>query len=166
MAELAKQYVSRAYRYSLLTEDNQLMFFVEGENGCQKEPAQLQNVSSTGLAFTISQYGCPAIGCDIKFEFNVPNESQIAWWGRVVRVKPFSPFSLWQSNQTNLPTDLQADNLVLVAIEFDHMPLGHQNTIRSGIKKRLKQFKKAQNISRTSYLYYLVKNSMAKYMKK
>lgn len=135
MSEALKQYIHREPRYVYQTEDNGELIFSH-VNQRQRIPADIHNLSKTGMAFLTDTEDAPPINTQINFEFSVPSGKKMAWSGRVVRHQ-----SIRRNNYDQ----------VLIAVRFKELPIGHKDNIESGISKSFKklelEYKKQQAIS-------------------
>jgi hypothetical protein len=132
MGEILRKFKPRAPRYVLRPNDAQLLFFAhQGQSPESKYPTKIVNVSETGIAFVVYKSTAPRIGDLIKIEFPVPGAEQIAWWARVVRLEEFNIGPWWrESNETSSQSE------VLVAVNFEHLPVGHRREIQKGLWSR------------------------------
>lgn len=151
MAELATVYVARAPRYILSPEDNRLMFFAHKDTRGEKQESLFLNISATGLAFATERDLAPNLGEMIKLEFSAPGEGRVAWWGRVVRVEEYEKHSFWSLGSSNV-----SDDMVYVAVKFQNMPEAHVHKIKSSVKKKFKEIRRAQKANFWNNLMYYV----------
>ena len=96
------------------------------------------NISQTGLAFLVSQKvlreGFPHVGESIKIEVPVPGGDQFAWWAKVVRIEEYeNPWKRFESD------NFWNEDLVMVAVRFENLPVGHLDILRTGLAKRFEE---------------------------
>lgn len=119
----------RSPRYTLTDNDDCQLLLKGASKEAEVFQVKLLDVSSSGIGILADQLSTPFVGEKIKFEFTVPGGESIAWWGKVVRLQPYTP------------SDRQSDQIsylkVIVGIQFEPMPLNHRSNLRLAIKSKL-----------------------------
>jgi len=87
---------------------------------------QVQDLSETGLSFTIHGELTPNEGDMLKVEFTVPGRNQIACFATVVRVEERTE---WDPTLGDLSYNI-------VAIQFRNLPAAHHRALRVGLRER------------------------------
>lgn len=127
MDPLLKKFITRAPRYVLRPNDNHLMRYAQ-DLSQTAFTTRLLNLSNTGLAFVVARNSIPQVGDTLKVEFQVPGGEPIAWWAKVARVEPYTSEKWWLRSDPYMH-----DEHVLVAAEFENLPLGHVENLKSGL---------------------------------
>lgn len=122
----AHRYHTRSPRYLLRPEDRSLMRFAGMETRGSSVTTQVQDLSETGLSFTIHGELTPHEGDMLKVEFTVPDRNQIACFATVVRVEERKEWD---------PT-LGPLSYNLVAIQFRNLPAAHHRALQAGLRAR------------------------------
>ena len=151
MDNRVRRFIPRAPRYILRPEDRRVMrFSLEHTQGpANIEETILLNLSESGAAFLAPAGTRFEMGDLIKVEIPVPNEDQVAWWAKVVRLEEYEP------RQWLFSRDPFRDKpKILVGLRFERMPEPHTRTIRNGIEKSFLQAMRDQQYR--TLLYYKV----------
>ena len=143
MSDSARSYVARAPRYVLRPDDNQMIRYALPHEKHNPYQTKYINISQTGLAFIVSQRalrnGFPLVGDNIKVEVPVPGGDQFAWWAKIIRIEEYeNPWKRFESDS------FWDEDLVMVAVRFDNLPVGHAETLRVGLVKRFDEIKLEQ----------------------
>lgn len=127
MGERLRRFVPRAPRYTLRPQDRNVMRYALANSRGGIEHTTLLNLSETGMAFLMDRSSQIAIGDEIKVEVPVPDNDQIAWIGKVVRIEVYDTSSWFSRNR-------QEPEMIKVGLRFEALPAGHQKTLRQGIE--------------------------------
>lgn len=138
----SKKLIRRAHRYILDPSDNHMLVF-SGEQSAERIQADIINISTTGVGFLVDSEKAPHFGTIIKMQFSVPNHGIIAWWGRVVRVEVFERHKPWSKEATADKTEY-----VFVGIAFEHLPDGHLENLREGLKEKFIQVARRRRLQK------------------
>ena len=141
MADEARKFIHRAPRYVLRTEDNQFLRFAPESETEKVYTTTFLNLSATGVAFVTHSDLAPSIGDNIKLEIPVPGADQMAWWGRVVRTEIYRPKKTWTTKD-----DFEIEDEVLVAVQFESLPEGHQKQIVEGLHQKANELARQNRI--------------------
>ena len=155
MGEGIRKFVPRAPRYVLRTHDRNIMRFgLAGLKGpAHIETTALVNLSETGAAFLAPAHCDLKIGDVIKVEIPIPNEEQIAWFAKVVRIAA-AQGGAGYSNQFR-----DHDETVIIALKFEELPEPHSKAIRRGIEASfLKALREQQAARMLYYRAFLIQN--------
>lgn len=120
VGSLAK-YIARAPRYILMPDDNTLIRLAGPQQLPWEEGTEIQNVSLTGLAFTSPADLCPMIGEIVKIQFEVPQASQMACLGLVIRLEK------------------KSKTITLVGIKFLKLDLAQRLYMTQSLSKKLRE---------------------------
>ncbi len=132
--EHLRRFIPRATRYILRPKDHRLLKFAnDSKDGSETQETTFVNLSRTGLAFLIERDMAPQLGDLIKVEFQVPAGTQIAWWARTVRIEEYSKQIWW------IREDPAFRDLILIGLEFQELPEGHQLEIQRGLDIRFRE---------------------------
>lgn len=130
MARKLKQFLPRAPRYRISSEDDSKIFFRYAGSSKVIE-AEIINISVTGLGFVTTKENLPEYGEIIKIEFTVPESGKMAWNGKVLRINEYRKNKWWAQ------TEEAEDNFVFVGLQFHDLPPGHLETIHQGLQKKI-----------------------------
>ncbi len=84
---------------------------------------KVYDLSFTGLSFILDESVAPLLGERISLEFTVPETTQMAWYGEVVRIERVEDFS-----------NFEGESPVKVAVRFVKLPPQIQNRIDEKLK--------------------------------
>lgn len=128
-ARRLRPYIKRAPRYVLNANDNRFMRFARESVFNRTYTTEIVNLSETGMAFVVDRSLVPDLGEQMKIEFTPPNQEQIAWFARVVRIELPEDISGWkiQSREAR------------VALQFENLPPAHLQAIRHGLREQFER---------------------------
>jgi hypothetical protein len=118
MNEVLSQYYQRSPRYILLPQDLCLIRVAGPKQTPWEEGTEIRNISRTGLCFTAPDILLPRHGEYIRVQFDVPGAQAMACHAKVTRIEKI------------------AEDLSLVAIEFDSLSPAQQWNISRGLKRK------------------------------
>ncbi len=133
MAE-ARKFVVRAPRYTLQPGDNRYIRFERQDEYGNTHTTIFVDISTTGLAFVIDREQAPHLSDLIKVEIPLNDGQSVAWWARVVRVEEFALKKWYMKNE-----NFVGNNPVLVAVQFQNLPVGHTVIIRKALDEKFKE---------------------------
>jgi hypothetical protein len=123
MSTSAARYYQRAPRYVFRPDDKSLMRFAGMDTKGVKTPAQIRDLSSTGLSFMVESEDAPFENELLKLEFTLPGSRQIAWFANVVRVEKRSDWSPETGHQP----------YTLIALRFRKLPHAFHHAIERSL---------------------------------
>ena len=148
----ARKFVARSPRYTLQPTDNRYIRFAREDEFGNTHTTIFIDISTTGLAFVIDRDQAPHLSDLIKVEIPLEDGQSVAWWARVVRVEEYT-IKKWYMKRENFA----GQNPVLVAVQFEKLPVGHTVIIRKALDHKFKEVFKAhrrQKVLRSlSYLH-------------
>lgn len=118
----------RAPRYVLKPEDykrSRMKQMLDGETFPMV--TEIHDVSKNGLSFKVAHHRAPRVGSIVALEFTIPNQRQIAWYGRVVRLESFA-----QDFEEGV---VAYDQLVRVGVSFENLPKSFEKMISFQIEQ-------------------------------
>jgi hypothetical protein len=127
MSTSAARYYQRAPRYVFRPDDKSLLRFAGMDTKGVKTPAQIRDLSSTGLSFMVETEEAPFENEILKLEFTLPGSRQIAWFANVVRVERRSD---WNPEAGDQP-------YTLIALQFKKLPHPYQQAIERSLNGRV-----------------------------
>lgn len=123
----ARHYIARSPRYVFQAEDSSLLRFAPMETRGHSQRAVIQNLSETGLSFSLPITEpietLPEEGSALKVEFPIPGRTSIACFATVTRVEQRSE---WVPEWGN-------HGFHLIAVQFRHLPSLHLRAIQKGL---------------------------------
>ena len=122
-----QKYNQRSPRYILLPQDDCFIRVAGPKQVPWEEGTEIMNVSTSGLAFTAPDDLAPRVGEHIKLQFLVPGSGQMACFGQVTRIEPWS------------------HGRILVGLKYQYLDLPQQYYLKKGLAGRLKNVKEDKN---------------------
>lgn len=123
----ARHYIARSPRYVFHAEDSSLLRFAPMETRGVSQRAVIQNLSETGLSFSLPitepLESLPEEGAALKVEFPIPNRATIACFATVTRVE----------QRTEWVPEWGNHGFHLIAVQFRHLPTLHLRAIQKGL---------------------------------
>lgn len=137
MGQVAKKYIERATRYTLVASDKKnLKFAIEGDKS-RIFTTSLVNISLSGLAFVTEASSAPKLNDIIKLEFSIPGGEQVAWWAKVVRIEVHRDNNWKHSSHLNF-----APKEKLIAVRFEQVPEKMKIAIHKGVITKTQEQKR------------------------
>lgn len=124
MSSAATRYQTRSPRYTLRAHDRTLLRYAGMDTRGVSMPAEMQNLSETGIAFTLPVTAeAPQEGDVLKIEFTVPGREQIACFSTVVRVESIAH---WEP-------DFGEKLTLQVGVKFRNLPSLYQKALQQSL---------------------------------
>lgn len=119
MSSTAGRYIARSPRYILSPLDSRMMRFAPMDTRGVTWPAEILDLSESGLAFTLKTDEYPREGESVKIEFTIPGRRQVACFATVTRLEIH-------------------DGIKKIAIRFDNLPPIFRAALRFSLKHRVR----------------------------
>ncbi|MBX7232600.1 MAG: PilZ domain-containing protein [Bdellovibrionales bacterium] len=143
MNDALRKFISRAPRYSLRPDDNQILRYVRNSRLNRSFSTRFVNISETGLAFATERSSAPPMGEIIKIEFPIPGGESMAWFARVVRLEEKSLGPWWDKHHSQFH---HAE--IIVGVQFHELPDHQKLLIRTQLQKKFQQMLREQQLAK------------------
>lgn len=157
MSASVRKFIARPPRYTLRPDDDHYIRYAHQEDTGKTHTTKFIDISMTGLAFVTDRDQAPFLFDTIKIEVPLGDGQQIAWWAKVVRVEEYAPLKWFAKNE-------ESENpfKVLVAVEFNALPIGHVNKIKDSLGKKFERVQKEKRTEALKDFSFLIRNHWVK----